>query len=212
MLSDCKIPVINICGGEPLLNKHLPDYMRELRKKFSKSKIQIITNGLLLASQSETFWDALKEYGVIIMPTKYPGIDWEKIEKLLHARGVEPEYCDFSGNTEKTSRKFCLDLSGSQDIKKAFNRCYMAMCAIALKNGRMATCSFVFNMRYFNKYFGQNIPVTDADSIDIYKAKNMQDIVDFLNKPIPLCAYCKSIGTEIVGPWRRSEKKIEEYT
>jgi hypothetical protein len=67
-------------------------------------------------------------------------------------------------------------------------------------------------MRHFNKYFNQNIPVTDDDSIDIYKAKSMREIVDFLNSPIPLCRFCKNMGAEIAGPWRKTQKTIDEWT
>jgi hypothetical protein len=88
----------------------------------------------------------------------------------------------------------------------------MAAGTVAVKNGRVATCSFVFNMRHFNKYFGQDIPVTEMDSIDIYKAQTMREIVDFVNRPIPLCRYCKSMGVEISGPWRKTEYAISEWT
>ncbi|MDR2467541.1 MAG: hypothetical protein LBD22_01105 [Spirochaetaceae bacterium] len=147
----------------------------------------------------------------MMTPTKYPGVNWEKIEERAAGFGYKFTYFDFSGNTEKTSRKFCLDLSGGQDPKKSFKRCCMAACTVAVQNGRIATCSFVFNMRHFNKYFGKNVPVTGEDYIDIYKAQTMQEIVDFVNRPIPLCAYCKSMGVEIAGGWRKTEYAITEW-
>jgi hypothetical protein len=211
-LSGGGIPALMLVGGEPLLNPELPEFMRIARRYFPQSRIQIVTNGLLLLAQKDIFWESVKKYDVTMTPTKYPGIEWEKIEERAHKFGYEFEYFDFSGNSEKVSRKFCLDLSGSQNIKKSFRRCPMAACTVALQNGRLATCSFVFCMRHFNKYFNQHIPVTDDDSIDIYKAKSMREIVDFLNKPIPLCRFCKKMGTEIVGPWRKTEKAIEEWT
>jgi len=88
----------------------------------------------------------------------------------------------------------------------------MAFCTATVQNGRIATCGFVFTIRHFNRYFNQNIPVTDMDSIDIYKAKDIQEIIDFLNKPIPLCRFCKSMGEKIAGKWRKTEKTIEEWT
>jgi hypothetical protein len=211
-LSGGGIPTIYLVGGEPLLNPDLPEFMRIARECFPQSRVQIITNGLLLLAQKDVFWESVKEYGIVMTPTKYPGIDWEKIEYRARSFGYEFDYFDFSGNTEKTSRKFSLDLSGSQNIKKSFKHCCMAACTIGLQNGRLATCSFVFNMRHFNRYFNKNIPVTDADSIDIFKAKTMQEIVDFLNRPIPLCRFCKSIGEEIIGGWRETEKSIDEWT
>jgi len=181
------IPSISITGGEPLLNPELPEFMRIVREYFPNTSIQIITNGFLLLTQKDVFWESLKKYNIVMTPTKYPGIDWEKIENHAEKFGCKLTYFDLTGNSKKVSRKFCLDLSGSQNAKKSFLHCSMAFCTATLQNGRMATCSFVFTMRHFNRYFNQNIPVTDMDSIDIYKAKDIQEIIDFLNKPIPLC-------------------------
>jgi hypothetical protein len=212
LLSGGNIPAIMLVGGEPLLNPDLHQFMRIARYYFPKSRIQIITNGLLLLAQKDIFWESVKQYKIIMTPTKYPGIDWEKIECRAKKFGYEFEYFDLSGNSEKISRKFSLDLNGTQNAVKNFKRCPMAACTVALKNGRLATCSFVFCMKHFNQYFGKSIPVTDADSIDIYKAKSMTEIINFLYTPIPLCKYCKRMGTEIVGAWRKTEKKIEEWT
>jgi uncharacterized radical SAM superfamily Fe-S cluster-containing enzyme len=211
-LSSGNIPLIYLAGGEPLLNPSLPEFMRIARLYFPQSRVQIITNGLLLLAQKDVFWESVKKYNIVMTPTKYPGVNWEKIENRAYEFGYKFDYFDFSGNTEKTSRKFCLDLSGGQDAKKSFKRCCLAACTVAVQNGRIATCSFVFNIRHFNKYFNRQIPVTAADSIDIYKAQSMQEIVDFVNRPIPLCRYCKSMGEEIVGGWRKTENKISEWT
>ena len=211
-LSCGAIPAISLAGGEPLLNPRLPDFMRIAREYFPEARIQIITNGLLLLAQQDIFWESVKKYDIAMTPTKYPGIDWKKIENRASEFGYKFTYFDLTGNSEKTTRKFCLDLSGGQNTEKSFMRCSMAFCTAAIQNGRMATCSFVFNMRHFNRYFHQNIPVTDMDSIDIYEAKDMQEIIDFLNSPIPLCRFCKSMGEEIVGKWRKTEKSIEEWT
>ncbi|GMO65288.1 MAG: hypothetical protein Ta2A_13370 [Treponemataceae bacterium] len=211
-LSDGNIPTIYLVGGEPLLNSELPDFMRVARKYFPDSRVQIITNGLLLLAQKDVFWESVKKYNIVMTPTKYPGIDWKKVEKRALEFGYKFDYFDFSSNSEKASRKFCLDLSGNQNPKESFKQCCMAACTVALQNGRIATCSFVFNMRHFNRYFEKSVPVTDADSINIYAVKTMQEIIDFVNSPIPLCRFCKSMGEEIVGGWRKSENAIEEWT
>jgi hypothetical protein len=211
-LSGGHISTIYLVGGEPLLNPDLPEYMRIARDCFPQSKVQIITNGLLLLAQKNIFWESVKKYNIVMTPTKYPGVNWKKIEEYARGFGYEFNYFGFTGSSEKISSKYCLDLSGSQNAKKSFKRCCSAACTIALQNGRLATCSFVFNMRHFNRYFNQNIPVTDADSIDIFKAKTMQEIVDFINRPIPLCRFCKSMGEEIIGAWRQTEKSISEWT
>jgi organic radical activating enzyme len=211
-LTDGNIRTIYLVGGEPLLHLDIISFMKVSRELFPKSKVQIITNGLLLLKQSANFWDACNKYNIIMTPTKYPGINWEKIEQRAKENNYKFSYFDFSGNTQKVSRKFVLDLTGAQDMKKSYANCCIANCSIGLFNGRLATCSFVFTMRHFNKYFNQNVLVTDKDSIDIYKAKNIQEILDFLASPIPLCRYCKSIGDKIAGQWMQTKKDISEWT
>jgi hypothetical protein len=211
-LSSGSISAIMLVGGEPLLNPDLHEFMRVARQHFPNSRIQIVTNGTLLLAQKDIFWESVKKYNIVMTPTKYPGIAWDKIEQRAAEFGYHFEYFDLTGDSKKVSRKFCLDLSGSQDMQKSFNRCPLAACTVALKNGRLATCCFVFTMRHFNKYFNKNVPVSDEDSIDIYSVKSTREILDFLFKPIPLCRYCKSMGNEIAGKWRRSARAIEEWT
>jgi hypothetical protein len=158
------------------------------------------------------FWEACKKYNVIMTPTKYPGVDWDKIEQRAREFQYQFSYFGATTSSKKVSRKFVLDISGSQNMKKSFSRCCVANCTVALRAGRLATCCFVFNIRHFNAYFNQNIPVTDLDSIDIYTAKNIREVLKFLASPIPLCSYCKSMGDEIVGEWRKTEKEISEWT
>ena len=204
------IPSIHFSGGEPLLNPKFPDFARITRLYFPDSIIRIITNGLLLLSQKNLFWESVKEYNLTISPTKYPGINWDKIEEKANKNGVKFIYYDYSEKSKKTSRKFSLDLSGSQNINKSFKECMNNNCTM-LKNGRIAPCNLVFSINHFNTYFKKNIPISLKDSIDIYKVESMKEIVDFAHKPIPLCAYCKSMGKEIIGDWRKSERKIEEW-
>ncbi|GAB7140900.1 hypothetical protein RsTz2092_08550 [Deferribacterales bacterium RsTz2092] len=211
-LTKGNVGIIYLVGGEPLLHPNIILFMQVARELFPDSDVHIITNGLLLLQQKPEFWEACKKYNIIMTPTKYPGVDWDKIEKRADEFGYKFTYFDFSGTSEKVSRRFALDLTGSQDMKKSYENCCMACCSIGLSDGRLSTCSFVFNMRHFNKYFKQNVPVTSADSIDIYKAKDIQEILDFLGNPIPLCRYCKSIGTEIVGEWRATKRELSEWT
>ena len=211
-LSGGYIPIINLSGGEPLLHPQLPDFMRIAREFFPDSKIKILTNGLLLLAQKDLFWEAVKKYNIAISPTKYPGINWEKIEKNANTYGCKLEYAGYTRKSKKMSRKYIIDLLGKQNAIKSFKRCYMAANCTPLKNGRIATCHFVFSVQHFNNYFNQHIPVNESDSIDIYKVNDMKEIIEFVNKPIPLCAYCKSWGKQVVGDWREGEKLISDWT
>lgn len=61
-----------LAGGEPLMNKDCKEYFYILRKYFKNNLIWLITNGILLPKQDNSFWKALKENNIILRPTKYP--------------------------------------------------------------------------------------------------------------------------------------------
>ncbi len=71
-----------------------------------------------------------------------------------------------------------------------FSMCGRANNCVYLHDGRLYTCSFVVTVRHFNKYFKQNIPVTDADSINIYDNITGDEILKRLAQPIPICRFC----------------------
>ena len=46
--------------------------------------------------------------------------------------------------------------------------------------------------------------------IDIYKVKSVEEIFEFLSRPIPFCRFCKRKDNDSVK-WRVSSRKIEEW-
>ncbi len=51
----------------------------------------------------------------------------------------------------------------------------------------------------------------NGKAIDIFKAKNIQQIKKFLAKPIPLCKYCEGSNVVTIGKWGISKKDIAEW-
>ncbi|MDR0410118.1 MAG: radical SAM protein, partial [Spirochaetaceae bacterium] len=61
-----KVNFLRLMGGEPLLNDKLPALTRIARECFPKSRIQIVTNGVLLPKQGDEFWDVCSKYNIEI--------------------------------------------------------------------------------------------------------------------------------------------------
>jgi hypothetical protein len=80
-----------------------------------------------------------------------------------------------------------------------------------LVDGKLYTCARIAYIKYFNDYFGQDIEVTERDYIDIYKARNMDEIFDFLCSPMPFCRYCGIKHTIWDIGWSTSKKDISEW-
>ena len=62
---------VRIMGGEPLLHPHLETILYETRNHWKDSKIELITNGLLLPQVEVSVFDALKEIGATVIVSKH---------------------------------------------------------------------------------------------------------------------------------------------
>jgi hypothetical protein len=218
-LTDRKIKELSIAGGEPMLHPRLTEFFDIARGCFdyypekSLGNIFIITNGTLLARQPESFWADCRKNNIEIRVTKYPiKLDINAVKQTADAHGVRLDCYHETDKTEKKMDMLKLDMKGGQSIKDSFIRCFLAADCINLYNSRMYTCCIPINIDSFNKYFHQNISLSDDDSINIYKARNIDEIFDFLRKPIPFCRYCDWKNTKTNIPWRISKKEITEWT
>jgi hypothetical protein len=105
--------------------------------------------------------------------------------------------------------KFELDLDGGQNCQEAFKKCSAANSCSNLRNGKIYQCPTSANIGVFNEYFSQNIELSKQDYIDIYEAKSMDEIFEFLSNPVPFCRFCVNSGAE--SEWRTSKKDISEW-
>jgi MoaA/NifB/PqqE/SkfB family radical SAM enzyme len=218
VLTDGKVSEIRIAGGEPLLHPAITDFLSIARLNFAASgggggRIYIITNGILLLKQPEEFWKCCNANDIEIRITKYPiKLEHDKINSTAKTHGVKLTYMYDTDVLGKNMHHFPLDLDGKQDIKKSFGLCFFSNDCIFLRDGKLSTCGFPTTIHLFNNYFDKNLQVSDDDFIDIYKAENLNEILEFLNKPIPFCRYCNWQGIETRLPWRVSKKDISEWT
>ena len=208
---DC-IGEVQLLGGEPLLHPQVTRFMEIARRCFPRTPVNLVSNGLLLPRQSEAFWDSCLKNDIHIVVTKYPvRVDYHAIERHVRERGVA---FSFYGNTdvvEKTMQCIPLDLEGKQDARDSFLRCSRANRCIALEQGRIYTCSLIPYVKYFNRCFGQHLEVSPADSIDIYEVKSVDDILDFVCRPVPFCRYCNIRGMQGNIKFGVSKREITEW-
>ena len=212
-LFDKEVEIIYLIGGEPLLNPNINRILNTVRTYFKPPiPIYLLTNGILLPKQNAEFWEICKKNDIFVSITKYPiKLDFDKIQKTANEYGVALEFFGSSGYRTKTMRKKLLDLSGKQNIKQNFKLCYMPNECIQLYNGKIYTCATVPYIDFFNEKFEQDLDVSPDDYIDIYKAKNRDEIFEFLNKPIPFCRYCDIRNTRHGIKWGITKKEMSEW-
>lgn len=186
-LSGGAVDCIHIMGGEPLLHPACLEFLIDAREFFPFSTIKLVTNGLLLLDQPDTFWSCLAEKRIVLSPTKYPiGIDWETVENIAAAFGVWLRYFN-DPDTPKTMTQYPLDPLGRQDPVKNFLDCSCANVTPVLHKGKLYACPIAATARVMD----MSIEAGEGDCIDIFDAYDMEEILDFLARPIPFCRYCK---------------------
>ena len=203
---------IYLLGGEPLLNENIAAYLQVARVPFPKTKIELITNGLWLDKMEDNFWDALKENEIQVSVTKYPiAADYQKMKALCEEKSVLFEFFGSEAD-DKHMSYYPLDCNGGQAANENFYVCNMANKCITLKAGKLYPCVVPPNIYHFNEYFGENLVVDERDGINIYQAKDKDQILEFLAKPIPFCRYCRVHERTYDNEWEFSQSRKEEWT
>jgi MoaA/NifB/PqqE/SkfB family radical SAM enzyme len=209
-LTGGRVADICVLGGEPLLHPRITDCLDIARKYFPLDRIYIVTNGLLLQKQPQTFWENCEKNNIGIDISLYPiHLDLEKIKELAERYSIK---LGMRGDMRmRLWTRQTVDLKGKQNIKRSHKICELANFCIQLINGKLYQCETTAFIKHFNKYFNENLEVTENDYIDIYQVKDLDEILEFLCKPVPFCRYCKTKDVDFVK-WEHSKKEIKEWT
>jgi organic radical activating enzyme len=202
-----KFPGIQLLGGEPLLHPKLNEIIIIARSHFPKTNLSILTNGTLLLKQKEDFWECCQSNKVEILITHYPiSLDIKSIRKKIKKYRLKLRYCHSVAPWYKVE----YDLTGGSNPEDNFRKCNNAIQCAELCDGKIVTCSSILCIKYFNAYFQKNIEVKETDFIDIYKVKAIDEILEFISKPVSFCRYCTLKG--LPAKWELSKRDISEWT
>lgn len=189
-LTNGKMGIMKLQGGEPLLNENIIDFIKVTRETFPDCIIFLFTAGLLLKQWEKhprgNLWQVCHDYDVRIQFTIYPiGIDVDGIKALAKKYGVMmdafSEVGDRSFQGVKRSCKHPFRLEG--DVEKwQFISCYQFNESITLKKGKLYTCPMIPYINSFNDAFGQSLSVSENDYIDIYEAKTYEELAEYMTK------------------------------
>jgi MoaA/NifB/PqqE/SkfB family radical SAM enzyme len=209
-LTKGQIKEIRLIGGEPLLHKNVTAFFGVVRSCFPQSRILLFTNGILLAKQSTDFWEACKNNKIVLFVTRYPiKIDTETITTQCAQYGVE--FLHPPGIRDDEMYRCALSLEGKGNVAYNWKYCMHNVWTF-LRNGRIYPCPFYANIRHFNRQFNMNLPLAEKDSIDIYRAVSIKEILRFLAKPIPACRYCDIAKYTYGHKWEITKKDMAEWT
>lgn len=196
---------IRLMGGEPLLHPDINAFIDYSRQVFTKARIAISTNGVLLPKMPAAFWQACARNDAYVKMTRYPiRLDITRIKSLgqeHHVRiKIPPQVNEFF--------QF-VNPAGDSNPARSFRICRSMYTTPFLRDGKLYSCSFAPHVKYFNAHFAQQIPVSPGDYVDLTSDVSAADVIDFLNHPIPLCAWCKTSRSPI--KWGVSKMEIGEW-
>lgn len=201
---------VHIMGGEPLTNVRVIDYLRVTRKILPSTRLELITNGLLLKKMPEEFYECCKENDINICITTYPiNIDYDDLFAYVAEKGVDVEVFNVR-NTDDSWKNMGLSREALLDYKKTFLECKYSDNDTCLNDGMLYICPHAAYIDLFNEYFnecfenkGSGISIHDHDK---------DEILEFLRTPNSFCRYChiNDKNNKRIG-WSKTEWKKEEW-
>lgn len=209
-LFDSEVKYINLVGGEPLLHPRLTEILRISREAFPVGKIRIVTNGLLLPSMGEDFWNACRDYRITLAPTEYPvKFDYARWAKYAEDRGVVWNSYPFSNLDEsayKLMHTALVATTGHHIVERNYYHCPYANHNLTLRHGRLYTCQRAAHAHHLKKYFNLDNYLSKRNSVDIYEVKDAYELMTKVNRPIPFCQYCNLDSLSYEEDWGYSKK------
>lgn len=198
------IKTFRLMGGEPLLHPAVEQFFSITRKYLSKTRIELVTNGILLKQMPESFWKSCIKNNIKIEWTVYPPLENNIVEitSLIQSMGL-------SFNVSKSTRFHSnMNPLGNSDPKKSFQFCRSHYFCPFLREGKIYSCGRQALSVYFNKCFKTRIPLSGY--IDMHHTNlTGWDILYSINKESDTCNYCSN--RLIWFDWGKSEKDIREW-
>lgn len=203
-----EIHTICLLGGEPLLHPKIVRFLFSTRSCFPKAKIQIMTNGILLDSMPDSFWNGCKETSTEIIFDVYPPLYQKEkyLVNLARAKGVRMI------SRRLSSFQTFINLKGDSDPNVSFQKCDFRVTH-QLQEGKLFTCIMPMVVHYFNKRYGTHLP--SAGWVDIY-APNLTgwDAKKMLSRAFSTCRYCSPSleqRARSTFQWSTSKLKMSEW-
>lgn len=180
---------IRILGGEPLLNPQINDYIKLSRRLYPQAVIHVVTNAILLPKMPEDFFETLRQCDAAIWISFYPPLESKMpaIYRMLKEKSV---HVDLSSIYPVKIFNMKQILNPHDRGTEIFLQCYQAHCH-NLYDGKIAACFLPFTTKYFNAYYGKNLPEDGA--LDLYEPNlTTEKLKAHLLKPFERCRYCTS--------------------
>jgi len=194
---------IRVMGGEPLLHPDCAAFLQIVRNAFPASLLTLVTNGLLLARQPTTFWEACRKTRTRISLSVYPPVR-PQVEALVAQCRTEGVPLNCTPSDTFMARYVP---GGDIDARRAFRACRSKWfyCPI-LREGRLYRCAVGCYAAYWNRAAKVEIPVERGIAVE---SASGPAILDYLMRPMPACAYCSP--TARIFAWHNGSPELRDW-
>lgn len=205
---------LHLLGGEPLLHPDVEEFVRIARSVFSDARIDVTTNGLLVADMPDSFWTAMRECSVDLKYTRYPvKLDYDAMVEFAREKGV---FAFSAGEgTIKCFRRIPLNAKGVFNIHQTYLQCPYIDCP-QLRDGKLYRCPASAYSDILNKAMEEadqigRFHVTRRDYLDLEQIDSSEEVFEFLSGAIPFCQYCDMGHVDNNVAWGGSSRDIREW-
>ena len=182
------VEYLRLLGGEPLLNPRCAELLKQTRKRMRRTKIELVSNGLLIPQCDEYFWRVVKKNKIVICISRYPATETfaTKGEQVLNDRGVDYRI----SQPIQTFSRFLTEEMG----EGSYEKCHIRLNV--LKGERLYHCALSAYVSYHNSEYGS--AYAEEKGISVFSTPG--EVEEYFRKPCPLCSYCSGGGYDM--PWR----------
>jgi hypothetical protein len=187
-----RVAEVRLMGGEPLLHPDVDRFVVAARRRLPSSKIALVTNGLLLDAQPDSFWELLAAQRVELHVTSYPiALDRDRIKSLVAGHGVA---CRF-GARVRHFKTVPMDPEGTRDPDEMYRLCGAQRRCPFLRDGAVYSCARVAMSPVLADRFAADLPIGPSDRSVLDEARDGYDVLLFLAVGAPWCRFCRRDAT-----------------
>lgn len=174
---------LRLLGGEPLLHPAINDFMKRARKILPNCDIRIVSNGLLIKTMDNNFWQCCRDNNITIDLSQYPIIEnFDEIVKFIKLKN-----CSVGHINEISEFWVSLNPAGNSAMLETFQNCECFRDCVTLYKGKIYKCPIGAYIYKFNNFYAESIP--EEIGIDVEKS-SAEEILNYLQTPMETCKFC----------------------
>ncbi|MDR0818702.1 MAG: radical SAM protein [Oscillospiraceae bacterium] len=190
------VSLLQLLGGEPLLNSQLEEFIKVSRKAFPAAELNVYSNGLLVTRQPESLFETMRENRCAFRFSAYKPI-YKKRDELTEFLGKRGIIWSFTGHTipiETFSRSVLLNPE-PVDATEIWSKCRDTICHV-LEPGYLYPCGGGPWNKYLEEHFDVKINHGDPEKLRINLETTTltgHEINALLDGPHEACKYCGTL-------------------